>query len=163
MDTARHEPDPQPAAPPAQGFRLAWAAVPQALRQQAESYLASRVVSAVTQPGGFSPGAAVRLRLADGRRAFAKAVGPELNPDSPGIYRSEARIAARLPATVPAPRLLASFEDSDWVMLLFEDIDGRLPAQPWIPVELDRVLDAVAMLAEELTPAPAGVDAPTVA
>jgi Phosphotransferase enzyme family len=133
------------------------------MRQQAGSYLAGRIVGAETQPGGFSPGAAVRLRLADGRRAFAKAVGPELNPDSPGIYRAEARIAARLPATVPAPRLLASFEDSEWVMLLFEDIDGRLPAQPWIPGELDRALDAVGMLAEELTPAPAGIDAPTVA
>src|SRR5580698_10985283 len=163
MDTARHEPDPLPAAPPARGVRLAWAAVPRTMRQQAGSYLAGRIVGAETQPGGFSPGAAVRLRLADGRRAFAKAVGPELIPDSPGIYWSEARIAARLPATVPAPRLLASFEDSEWVMLLFEDIDGRLPAQPWIPGELDRALDAVGMLAEELTPAPAGVDAPTVA
>jgi len=162
MDPARHQPDQQPAAPPAQGVRLAWDAVPETLRLQAESYLAGRVVGAVTQPGGFSPGAAARLRLADGRRAFAKAVGPELNPDSPGIYRAEARIAARLPVTAPAPRLLASFEDGGWVMLLFEDIDGRSPAQPWIPGELDRVLDAVAMLAEELTPAPAGIGAPTV-
>jgi hypothetical protein len=42
--------------------------------------LGSRVVSAVTQPGGFSPGAAARLVLADGRRAFAKAVAMQGGP-----------------------------------------------------------------------------------
>jgi aminoglycoside phosphotransferase (APT) family kinase protein len=112
--------------------------------------------------GGFSPGAAARLVLEDGRRAFAKAVGPELNPDSPGIYRDEARIAERLPAGAPVPRLLAWFEDAGWVLLLFEDIDGTMPAQPWVRDELDRVLEALASLAAVLTPAPAGVDAPPI-
>lgn len=154
--------DNQPGAPPAQGVRLPWTEIPEPLRHRAETHLGGRIVEAVTQPGGFSPGAAARLRLADGRRAFAKAVSPGQNPDSPGIYRAEARIAARLPPSVPAPRLLASFEDDGWVVLLFEDIDGLMPAQPWVPAELDRVLDALHALAETLTPAPAGVDAPAV-
>ncbi|HUZ26475.1 MAG TPA: aminoglycoside phosphotransferase family protein [Streptosporangiaceae bacterium] len=143
------------------GTRLPWAQVPAGLRLAAEQQLGGAVVEAITQPGGFSPGAAARLRLDTGRRAFAKAVGPELNPDSPGIYRMEARIAAALPAHVPAPRLLGTIEDDGWVLLLFEDIDGAMPAQPWRPPELARVLAALTDLATSLTPAP--FDAPALA
>ncbi len=125
--------------------------------------MGSHVVAAATQPGGFSPGAAARLVLADGRRVFAKAVGPEPNPESPGLYRDEARIAGKLPAAAPAPRLLESFEQDGWVLLLFEHIDGAMPAEPWRAGELARVLDAVTDLAEALTPAPAGVGAPSTA
>jgi aminoglycoside phosphotransferase (APT) family kinase protein len=137
--------------------------VPARLRRRAEQQLGSRVVSAVTQPGGFSPGAAARLVLADGQRVFAKAVGPDPNPDSADFYRAEARIAARMPARAPVPRLLATFEHDGWVLLVFEDVDGAMPAQPWEPGELDRVLEALAGLADALTPAPPGVGAPTIA
>ncbi|WP_182902035.1 phosphotransferase [Microbispora sp. H10830] len=143
--------------PPAGGVRLPWTAVPAHLRLAVELHLGDRVTEAVTQPGGFSPGVAARLRLAGGGRAFVKAVGPEPNPVSPGIHRSEARVAAALPATAPAPRLLASFDEDGWVVLLFEDVDGRTPAQPWVPAELDLVLGAMAELAESLTPAPVAV------
>jgi aminoglycoside phosphotransferase (APT) family kinase protein len=165
MSTAADEPGTpaRPDPPPASGVRLPWAAVPQELREQAERHLGSRVVEAVTQPGGFSPGAAARLRLASGQRAFAKAAGPEPNPGTPRLHQAESRITARLPAFAPVPRLLGSFERGGWVMLLFEDIDGRMPAQPWAPAELSRVLGALADLAEALTPAPAAAGAPAVA
>lgn len=143
--------------PPAGGVRLPWTAVPAHLRLAVETHLGDRVTEAVTQPGGFSPGVAARLRLAGGGRAFVKAVGPEPNPDSPGIHRAEARVAAALPSGVPAPRLLASFDEDGWVVLLFEDVEGRQPVQPWVPAELDLVLGAVARLADSLTPAPVAV------
>lgn len=139
---------------PATGTRLPWHAVPEQVRRAVETRLGAPVVKAVTQTGGFSPGAAVRLRLADGRRAFAKAVGPEPNPLTADIYRAEARIAAALPPGVPAPRMLASFDSGGWVALLFEDVDGHPPAAPWRTDELGRVLDALAQLATALTPAP---------
>src|SRR5256885_11913280 len=60
--------------PPATGERLAWADAPAWLRAEVAARLGGEVVEAVTQPSGFSPGLAVRLRLADGRRAFVKAV-----------------------------------------------------------------------------------------
>lgn len=141
--------------------RLPWAQVPAPLRAAAEQRLGGAVTAAVTQPGGFSPGAAARLKLDSGRRAFAKAVGPELNPDSPGIYRAEARIAAALPAAAWAPGFLGVIDSGGWVLLLFEDIDGAMPAQPWRAPELARVLAAVTDLAAALTPAP--LAAPTVA
>jgi hypothetical protein len=143
--------------PPAEGKRVPWSAVPAPLRAATERLLRSQVAEAVTQPGGFSPGVAARLRLADGRRAFVKAVG-EINPDSPGIHRAEAQIAAALPAGTPAARLLGCIDADGWVILLFEDIDGQMPEVPWRPHELHRVLDAMTELAAALTPAPA--DAP---
>ena len=143
--------------PPATGQRLAWEAAPAWLRVEVEARLGGRVVEAVTQPGGFSPGVAARLRLADGRRAFVKAVGPEPNPDSPGIHHSEARVMSVLPGAAPAPRLLWSIDRRGWVALAFEDVDGAEPALPWRPGELRRVLEMVAAMATALTPAPAGV------
>jgi aminoglycoside phosphotransferase (APT) family kinase protein len=149
-----------PSPPPAEGKRLPWSAIPAGLRAALEQQLGGRVAEAVTQPGGFSPGVAARLLLDNGRRAFVKAVG-DVNPESPDIHRAEARIAAALPAGTPAPRLLGCIDTSGWVILLFEDIDGKLPAQPWLAAELDRVLDAMTDLATALTPAP--IDAPCMA
>lgn len=121
-----------------------------------ERQVGAQVIEAVSQPGGFSPGAAARLRLADDQRVFAKAVGPDANPDTPRIYRREAQIAAALPPTAPAPRLLWTYDEGEggWVVLLFADIDGHQPAQPWRPDELERVLVALAELGAALTPSP---------
>jgi hypothetical protein len=142
--------------PPAEGVRLMWAAVPAQLRALAERQLGSAVVSAVSQPTGFSPGVAARLLLADGRRVFAKAAGPEPNPGVPAIHRREAQVVAALPEAAPVPRLLWSHEDVEtgWVVLLFEEVAGQAPAQPWLADELGRVLAAIVELGEALTPAP---------
>ena len=122
--------------PRAAGVRIAWPSVPARLRCAVEQQLGGRVVEAVTQPGGFSPGVAARLKTATGTRAFVKAVGPELDPESPGIHRAEARIAAALPEGTPAPRLLGFFDEDGWVALVFEDIEGTLPVLPWKAAEL---------------------------
>ncbi|MGW0802095.1 aminoglycoside phosphotransferase family protein [Nonomuraea sp. NPDC002799] len=146
--------------PPASGTRVPWQKVHPSVRAAVEEFLGGRVVAADTQPGGFSPAAAVRLRTEGGRCAFVKAVGPEPNPDTPGIYRAELKIAAMLPASLPAPRLLTGFEVAGWVALVFEDIDGAHPALPWRRGELDRVLAAVGEMSALLTPAP--IDAPPI-
>ena len=134
--------------------RLAWEDIPEQVRAALEGRLGSSVSRAISQPGGFSPGFASRLTLADGRRAFVKAVSGAQNRESPAIYRQEARYAALLPAGLPAPRLLWTYDDGDWVALAFEDIDARPPAMPWQPTELERVLETVAGLPGLLTPAP---------
>ncbi|PKV83482.1 phosphotransferase family protein [Streptomyces sp. TLI_146] len=147
-------------APSATGVRTEWDQVPEHVRRGLEARLGAPVVEAVTQHGGFSPGVAARVRLADGRRAFVKAVSAEANPASPVLHRAEARVSAALPPEVPAPRLLAGHDDATWVALAFEDVDGRQPQVPWRPDELARVLRAVGDLAHTLTPAP--LDVPTV-
>ena len=145
----------------ARGQRIPWEALPASVRDAVETGLGTKVVGATTQPGGMSPGVAARLELADGNRAFVKAVGSEPNPYSPGMHRREAEVAAALPAEAPAPRLLFAHDDGNWVALVFEDVEGHEPAVPWRPDELERVLAALTDLAEALTPAP--VAAPTAA
>jgi aminoglycoside phosphotransferase (APT) family kinase protein len=148
------------AFPPARGERLVWEALPDAIRAGIEERLGARVVSAETQPGGFSPGLAARLGLDDGRTVFAKAVGPEPNPDSPEFHRREARVAAALPPETPAPRFLFSLEADGWVAVVLENVDGHEPRLPWREDELARVLAALETQADALTPAP--ISAPPV-
>ncbi|MFC8534203.1 phosphotransferase family protein [Streptomyces sp. NPDC057249] len=144
-------------APPAQGVRLPWSGLPAAVREAVEDILGAPVTEARSQSGGFSPGVAARVRLANGGRAFVKAVSAEVNPDSPAMHRAEARLTAALPPHAPAPRLLGSYDDGGCVALVLEDIDGRQPRVPWDRAELDRVLTAVGALSHALTPAPAEV------
>ncbi|GAA4989973.1 hypothetical protein GCM10023205_71530 [Yinghuangia aomiensis] len=134
--------------------RLLWQQLPAQVRDAAEAAFGSAVVDEVSQSGGFSPGLASRLRLADGRRVFAKAISPDRDPLAPDLFRREARVMAAMPATVPAPGLLWTYDDGDWVMLVLEDVDGHMPHEPWQPDELQHVMTALADLAEYATPSP---------
>ncbi len=129
--------------PVAAGTRIAWADVPDHVRGDVEAGLGSPVVSARTQHGGFSPGAAVRLVCADGTRAFVKACGSGLNPDTPDLLRAEIDALAHLPSSVPHARLLAAYDDGAWVALTLEDVDGRHPAIPWTGRDLAPTLAAL--------------------
>ena len=142
--------------PPAQGVRLDWQQIPESVRAAIEQALGSPVIKASSQDSGFSPGVAARLQTANGRRAFVKAIGPEPNPDSPEFHRREIRNMRVMPASAPVPRLLWSLDDVEtgWVVLLFEEIAGQHPAQPWREDELRRVLDAMTDLANVMTPSP---------
>ena len=141
--------------PPASNQRIPWEELPPAVRAEIEQRLGGAVVAARTQTGGFSPGVAARLELADGRRAFVKAVSPVPNAVAPTIYRREGRIVAAIPASAPVPRLLFMLDDpTGWVVLAFEDVEGRQPSMPWQDRELVDVLEAMAALAVDLTPSP---------
>lgn len=142
--------------PPASNVRIPWSDLPAPIRGEVERRLGSTVVAAATQPGGFSPGVAARLRLADGGRAFVKAVSPVPNAVAPSIYRREARIVGAMPSSAPVPRLLFVLDDGPdgWVLLALEDVEGRQPALPWLDDELEIVLEAMAALATDLSPSP---------
>ena len=127
--------------------RMLWDELPVAVQRAIESIAGDRVVRSENRPGGFSAGLASRLLLGDGRRVFAKAVDAQ-RPAEMEFHRSEARIAALLPEAVPAPRLLGSFDDGHWAGLVFADVDGHEPVQPWDETELARVLGALADLAD---------------
>lgn len=124
------------------GHRLRWADVPAAVQKSIEAELGSAVVAAEGQRGGYGPGLAARCRLADGRGVFVKAVSPEQNPDSPVMMRREGVTAGTLDADIPAPRLLHVVDDGTWVALVFEEVDGRHPTQPWVGDDLRQVLRA---------------------
>jgi hypothetical protein len=134
--------------------RVEWWAVPTAVRVAFEAWAGSPVVQASSQASGFSPGVAAILQVANGQRWFVKAVGSELNADSPVFHRREARIAAALPEHVPAPRLRWSYDNDGWVVLAFDVVRGHHPKQPWRDDELDLVLHGLYALSMSLTPSP---------
>jgi aminoglycoside phosphotransferase (APT) family kinase protein len=138
----------------ATGVRIGWADLPAHVRAAVEAVLGGAVVAAVSQPGGFSPGTADRVVVADGRRAFVKAVSSAQNVFAPQLHRQEAMVAAALPADAPAPRLLGTFDDGDWIALVVEDVDGRHPRTPWEAAELAAVTGTLRRLAAALTPSP---------
>lgn len=146
-------------APAAEGNRVDWGNLPASVTADIERVIGSPVVQARTQPGGFSPGLAARLRCADGSRHFVKAVSAEANPDSPGFHRREAGILRGLDplaaaGSLPIARLRGVVEQDPWIALILDDVDGRNPATPWADDDLARVLAAVDVLADALTPAP---------
>ncbi|MFB9469510.1 phosphotransferase family protein [Nonomuraea salmonea] len=136
------------------GQRRPWTALPAPVVEEIERLLGARVTGATDQPGGFSEGVAARVRLADGTHAFVKAAQTARAPAAAAFHRREAPISERLAGLAPVPRLLGAYDDGDWVALAFEEIDGRLPAQPWRRDELDRVLETAGELAALLTPSP---------
>jgi aminoglycoside phosphotransferase (APT) family kinase protein len=142
--------------PDAAGLRFGWSEVPGRVRAAVEDQLGSPVVSAASQSAGFSQDVAARLGTEDGRHFFAKAAGPEPNPLTPAAHRREARVTAALPEEAPVPRLLHSHDEGvdGWIVLVFEDVEGRNPAVPWRSSELDHTLDTLASLSELLTPSP---------
>ena len=140
--------------PPAAGVRVHWENLPEHVRGAIEQRLGGKVVEAVTQPGGFSPGLAARLLTDDGRRVFVKAVSETANPDTPGIHRREAEVVAALPPEAAVPRLLWTYDEGGWVALGLTDIEGQVPTQPWRDGELTLVIDGLRRLHEVLTPSP---------
>ncbi|WP_416957178.1 hypothetical protein ACNKF0_07690 [Nocardioides sp. T5] len=136
-------------APRAVGVRLTYDAVPAAVRAWVEDQLGSPVVGTAEQVGGMSPGCATRVTCADGTRAFVKAVGAELNPDTPGLFRREIGVLGHLGEHELWARLLASYDDGAWVALLIEDVEGRHPDFT-DDAELEAVLTGVDRLAEVL-------------
>lgn len=136
-------------APRAVGVRLAYDAVPAAVRTWVDDQLGSPVVDTAEQVGGMSPGCATRVTCADGTRAFVKAVGAELNPDTPGLFRREIGVLRHLGEHELWARLLASYDDGAWVALLIEDVEGRHPDFT-DPAELEAVLTGVDRLTDVL-------------
>lgn len=114
-------------APRAVGVRLPYTAVPTAVHAWVEQELGSPVVATSEQVGGMSPGCATRLTCADGTRAFVKAVGAELNPDTLALFRREVGVLGAIGEHELWARLLASYDDGAWVALLIEDVEGRHP------------------------------------
>jgi len=67
--------------------------------------------------GGFSPGVAARLRLADGRRVFLKAISMPPKTRLPREHRREG--GSPRPSGVRAdPALAVSYDEGDWVAIV---------------------------------------------
>ena len=121
--------------------------MPERVRRAVDEIAGAKVVDATNLLGGFSPGPAARCGLADGRTVFVKAAGLALNPSSPGMHRREGEVLRSFGAGVPAPALIGVFDDDDWVALVIEWIDGRMPTAPLDTLDRERLLHLVEQLA----------------
>ncbi|HZM76182.1 MAG TPA: phosphotransferase [Candidatus Limnocylindrales bacterium] len=139
--------------------RLLWPQLPATIQAEVGRIAGGRIVAARNCPGGFSPGLASRLRLDNGRRVFVKAMDGDAWPHEAVTYRAELTIAAALPEDVPAPRLHGTFDDGRWIVLVFEDVDGLEPSQPWTVADLRRVVPALEHMSAALTPSPVAAPA----
>jgi hypothetical protein len=148
---------PYPAPHDKTARRLEWAFLPPDLRAYVERKCGSRVVSAISQTSGFTPGFASVLVCEDGSRHFVKAASVKAQRPFADSYREEARKLAALPPSVPAPRLKWHLDD-DWVVLGIEYVAARAPRRPWQAEDLDALLDALEQTADALTPPPAGLE-----
>lgn len=127
--------------------RLGWDEVPTGFRRLVEEALGSTVRSWRNESGGFSPSLAARCELGDGRRVFVKVASAAQNPRTPDMIRHEIAVAAVVPSSFPAPPLVASVDDGDWVAAVFQEVPGRPPLTPWTREELAMVVAAVERLA----------------
>ncbi|MEV6865410.1 aminoglycoside phosphotransferase family protein [Streptosporangium subroseum] len=132
--------------------RPSWEQLPGELRDFVAAHLGSTVATADVQSGGFSPGVAARLSLTNNDRVFIKAI--RTDHVLAGKYRTEAETAGRLPSAAPAPRLRWHGMEADWVVLIFDDVDGRHPdLSPGSP-DVSTVASALSDMAGLLTPSP---------
>ena len=138
---------------PAAGIHLPWTKVPAAVKAWAAALGGGDPTEVRDLHGGFSPGAAAWLECPRGA-LFVKAVGEELNPESPAMHRREAVVSRALPSLPFLPVLLDVYDEGGWVALAFEAIEGRLPKHPWDRTELGTVVAALQQAHEALTPSP---------
>lgn len=104
---------------------LPWDRAPQPIQSWAET-LVGRIVGITPCVGGMSPGCVVILRGLDDT-VFVKAVGQELNPRTPDLYRHEGEVLRLLPYVPYRPRLRGVYDDGDWVGIALEPIEGQHP------------------------------------
>ena len=126
------ERSPEGSRPPdAAGLQLDCLEVPKRVWAAVKDRLGSTVVSATSQLAGFSSGEAARLETEDGRRFVVKAAGPEPNPPTPEAHRREARVVASARGRFRVPSAVVPRRGrGGWVVLVFEDVEGRNPAVP---------------------------------
>lgn len=138
--------------------RLAWSDLPPHVRSRVEALLGARVTGATTAVGGFSPGLASTLTLSDDRVVFVKATATDTGPGSSDLLRRE-RDNLRLLGPRPfTSRMMASDDDGDWVVVVFEHVRGRAP-HPGVKAERARMIRAFEEAAASLTPSPIDADA----
>ncbi|GAA4749243.1 hypothetical protein GCM10025783_21880 [Amnibacterium soli] len=124
--------------------RPEWPELPADLREEVEAALGSPVVASASRAGGWSPGSADVVDLADGRRAFVKTADARVNARTVAMHRREAAVLRLLDRRV-APALLAEVDRPPSYGLVVEAVDGRHP-DPASAADTAAVLDAVGAL-----------------
>jgi hypothetical protein len=121
--------------------RTPWMETPQPVRTAVAEALGTTIVAHTDLHGGMSPGPAVGLRLADGRKVFVKAVSAEVRAHNHRMIRQESNILDILPQSVPAPRRLTMVERGPWIALATTWAPGATGAS-WTDASIKAVVKA---------------------
>ncbi|MCQ1953286.1 hypothetical protein [Arthrobacter sp. zg-Y238] len=125
--------------------RRPWAGLPAVLQLRLRTYLGGSITSVQPAGGGFTPGFAAVLGNDAGVRVFVKAAPASDTVTYPSCVR-ESQVVPLMPAGMPMPALLAAeclaAEGTDWQLLVYEAVDGRMPGQPWTSGDLLAVEDS---------------------
>lgn len=113
---------------------LPWRKVPAEVRRAVEQTAGARVIRGSRIWGGYGPAPTFRLRLADGRGVFLKAVHGASNEFSQRALTTEERVYRELGDLIApwAPAFYGAVRVEDWRGLLLEDL-GPKSAPPWTP------------------------------
>jgi aminoglycoside phosphotransferase (APT) family kinase protein len=116
-----------------------------------EQRLGTQVANWTSRSGGYTAALASRLELTDGGRVFVKGipVGHPLERE----YAAEAAAAGVLPEDAPVPLLLGTVDD-EWLLLVFEDIEGDEPDLSPGSDQAAAAVQSITELHRMLTPAP---------
>ncbi len=125
--------------------KLPWKQVPKGVRQQVDAACGSRVVRAARIWGGYSPAPTFRLTLADGRRAFFKAIYGATNEFATAALHKEERVYHDLGGLLKGwiPQHYVTIAHEDWYGLLLEDL-GPKSVPPWTATKARAVTHALA-------------------
>ncbi len=134
-----------------------WSAVPVELKALIGEVLGSPVVRGTRVWGSYGPGPSFRLLLADGRRAFTKALWKDSNEFQVAAFHTELRIYSEMADIIShwAPEQYGTVQHGDWHALLLEDV-GPMSAPPWSRSKVRAVTAGLA----ELHRATAGASMP---
>ncbi|GLY01491.1 phosphotransferase [Actinoplanes sp. NBRC 101535] len=134
----------------ATSVRPGWPDLPRRVRAAISERLGEPVATARTAGGGFTRAFAAVLTGRSGAEVFVKAA-PLQDPVS-RWYAREAALTSALPQGVRAARPRWTMTAAGWFVLCLEAVDGRIPALPWSPADLDATMStwsaASAALAE---------------
>ncbi|MEV6346610.1 phosphotransferase [Actinoplanes sp. NPDC051851] len=137
----------------ATAVRPQWEDLPEPVREAISARLDGPVTAVRSAGGGFTRAFAAVLTTAT-TSAFVKAA-PLADPTSQW-YAREAALTAALPPEVTAARPRWTMSEAGWFVLCLDAIDGRVPALPWSPADLQATLRTWSAAATALAyPSPA--------
>lgn len=125
--------------------RLPWDRLPAAVRDAIAASLGGAVSLVEPAGGGFTPGFAAVLGNGHGDRIFAKAAAATDSFIYPSYLR-ESQVVPLMHPGMPMPALRSAerltVEGTDWQVLVYEAVPGRMPGQPWTEADVAAVESA---------------------
>ncbi|MGI5215626.1 phosphotransferase family protein [Plantactinospora sp. CA-290183] len=138
----------------ATAVRPDWADLPAELRAAIAARLGAPVTWAGTAGGGFTRGFAAVLHTTAGDRVFVKAASLVDQRHLSDWYAREAAVTSALPSGLAVARPRWTLTAAGHHVVCMDAIEGRMPALPWRPAELDATLLAYAAVADALREPP---------